>query len=95
MARDKESQIIEGHLRLDHVHMCIAIPSEHSVASVIRLLKGSCATAVARPGGREQNFTGEHLWALGYAVSTVGFEMEQIRRYIRKQQEADGSGGRF
>jgi len=45
--------------------------------------------------GREQNFTGEHLWARGYAVSTVGFELEQIRQYIRDQEEADGTEGRF
>jgi len=95
LARQKECQIIEGHLKLDHVHMCIAIPPKYSVASVIGFLKGKSAIAVARLGGREQNFTGEHLWARGYAVSTVGFELEQIRRYIREQEEADGSGGSF
>ena len=26
LARQKECQIIEGHLMPDHVHMCIAIP---------------------------------------------------------------------
>jgi putative transposase len=95
LARQKECQIIEGHLKLDHVHMCIAIPPKHSVASVIGFLKGKSAIAVARLGGREQNFTGEHLWARGYAVSTIGFELEQIRRYIREQEDADGSGGQF
>jgi putative transposase len=62
-----------------HVHLCIAIPPEHPVASVIGLLKGKSATAVARLSGQERNFTGEHLWARGYAVSTVGFELEQVR----------------
>jgi putative transposase len=95
LARQKECQIIEGHLKLDHVHMCIAIPSKHAVASLIGFLKGKSAIAVARLCGRERNFTGEHLWARGYAVSTVGFEREQIRQYIRDQEEADGSDGRF
>ena len=27
-----------------------------------------------------------------YAVSTVGFELEQVRQYIREQDAADGSG---
>ena len=92
MARQKECHIIERHLKLDHVHVCIAIPPKHPVASVIGFLKGKSAIAVARLCGREQNFRGEHLWARGYAVSTVGFELEQIRRYIREQEEADGSG---
>jgi len=75
--------------------MCMAIPPKHPVASVIGFLKGKSAIAVARRGGRERNFRGEHLWARGYAVSTVGFELEQIRQYIRDQEEAAGSDGRF
>jgi putative transposase len=91
LARQKECQIIEGHVLPDHVHRCIAIPPKHPVASVIGFLKGKSAIAVARQlCGRERNFTGEHLWARGYAVSTVGFELDQVRQYIRAQEEADG-----
>ena len=95
LGRQKESQIFEGHLMPDPVHRCIAIPPKDPVASVIGFLKGKSAIAVARWCGREQNFTGEHLWARGYAVSTVGFELEQVRPYIREQEEADGSSGQF
>ena len=95
LARQKECQILEGHLMLDHVHMCIAIPPKHSVASVIGFLKGKSAIAIARQlGGKQRNFTGEHFWARGYAVSTVGFDLEQVRSYIREQDDGDG-GGRF
>jgi putative transposase len=90
-SQQKESQIVEGHLMLDH-RMCIAIPPKYPVASVIGFLKGKSAIAVARLSGKERNFTGEHLWARGYAVSTVGFELEQARQYIREQEEADGAG---
>ena len=65
---------------------------KYPVASVIGFLKGKSAMAVARLSGKERNFTGEHLWARGYAVSTVGFELEQVRRYIRDQEEAEGAG---
>ena len=92
LARQKECQILEGHLLPDHVNMCIAIPPKHPVASVIGFLKGKSAIPAARLSGKERNFTGEHLWARGYAGSTVGFELEQVRRYIRDQEEADGAG---
>ena len=95
LARQKECQIIEGHLMPDHVHMCIAIPPKHPVASVIGFLKGKSAIAIARLSGKERNFTGEHFWARGYAVSTVGFELEQVRTYIREQDAADGAAGQF
>jgi len=96
LAQQKECQILEGHLLPDHVHMCITIPPKHPVASVIGFLRGKSAIAVPRQfSGKERNFTGEHLWARGYAVSTVGFELEQVRQYIRAQDEADGSKGQF
>ena len=95
LAKQKECQIIEGHLMPDHVHICIAIPPKHPESSVIGFLKGKSAIAVARLQGKERNFTGEHLWARGYAVSTVGFELEQVRQYIREQDAADGEAGQF
>ena len=60
-----------------------------------RFLKGKSAIAMARLCGKERNFTGEHFWARGYAVSTVGFELEQVRKYIREQESADGNSGGF
>ena len=92
LARQKECRIIEGHLLQDHVHMCIAIPPKYSVASVIGFLKGKSAIAIARQHGRARNFLGEHFWARGYAVSTVGFELEAVKKYIREQEAADQAG---
>jgi putative transposase len=95
LARQKECRIVEGHLLADHVHMCIEIPPKHAVASIIGFLKGKSAVAIARQfGGKQQNFTGAHFWARGYAVSTVGYELEQVKQYIR-EQEAEDQAGRF
>ncbi|MDB9526946.1 IS200/IS605 family transposase [Oscillatoria sp. CS-180] len=95
LARQKECCILEGHLMRDHVHMCIAIPPKHAVSSVIGFLKGKSALAIARQfGGKQRNFNGENFWARGYAVSTVGFEEETVRRYIR-EQEGNEQSGRF
>ncbi len=95
LARQKECRIVEGHLMPDHGHMCIEIPPKYSVASVVGFLKGKSAIAIARQfSGKQRNFNGENFWARGYAVSTVGFELEAVRRYIREQEIAD-QGGRF
>ena len=93
LARQKECRIVEGHLMPDHVHMCIEIPPKYSVASVIGFLKGKSAIAIARKfKGKHRNFSGESFWARGYAVSTVGFELEAVKRYIREQDMTDKSG---
>jgi phosphosulfolactate phosphohydrolase-like enzyme len=66
---------------------------KHSVASVIGFLKGMSADAGIRRCGMERKFTGEDFSASGYVVSTVQFELEQVRQYIRKQEAANGSSG--
>lgn len=77
----------------DHVHMLISIPPKYSVAEVVGYLKGKSAISVARQfSGRQRNFNGENLWARGYAVSTVGFEEEKIRAYIKNQEQLDSKG---
>lgn len=79
-----------------HVHMCIAIPPKHSVALIIGFLKGKSAIAIARQfSGKERNFNGEHFWARGHAVSTVGFEIDQIAKYIKEQVGIEKSEGSF
>lgn len=93
LARQQECRIIEGHVMLAHVHMCIEVPPKHAVASVIGFRKGKSAIAIARQfGGHERNCSGEHFWARGYAVSTVGFELEQVKAYIRDQNTSDDDG---
>ena len=95
LARQKECHILEGRFMLDHEHMCMAISPQHPVAAVLGFLKGESAIVIARRCGKERNFSGEHFRSRGYAVSTVGLELEQIRMYIREQEAADGAGGPF
>jgi len=90
LARQKESKIEEGHLLPDHVHMMISVPPKYAVSQVVGFIKGKSAIHVARVyGERKRNFVGQHLWARGYFVSTVGRDEALIREYIRHQQEED------
>ena len=57
---------------------------------MIGYIKGKSAIHLARVyGGRKQNFVGQHFWARGYYVSTVGRDEEAVRKYIREQEEED------
>ena len=90
LAKQKESRIEEGHLQSDHVHMMITIPPKYAVSQVIGYMKGKSAIHVARVyGERKRNFVGQHFWARGYFVSTVGRDEAVIRSYIRRQQQED------
>lgn len=65
-----------------------SIPPKYSVAQVIGYIKGKSTIAVARLlGGKKRNFNGQNLWVRGYAVSTVGFELQGVRRHIQQIKE--------
>jgi putative transposase len=90
LARHRESRILKGHLMPDHVHMLISIPPKYAVSQVIGYLKGKSAIHLARVyGGRKRNFVGQHFWARGYFVSTVGRDEATVRDYIRRQEQED------
>ena len=80
----------KGHLLPDHVHMMIAIPPKYAVSQVIGFIKGKSAIHLARVyGEKKRNFVGQHFWARGYYVSTVGRDETVIREYIRQQEAED------
>ncbi len=90
LAEQKESRIEEGHLMPDHVHMMISISPKHAVSQVIGYIKGKSAIQITRQYmERKRNFVGQHFWARGYFVSTVGRDEEVIREYIRHQEHED------
>jgi putative transposase len=90
LAQHKESRIEEGHLMVDHVHMMISIPPKYAVSQVVGYIKGKSAIHLARVyGEKKRNFVGQHFWARGYFVSTVGRDEQVIRSYIRHQEKED------
>jgi putative transposase len=75
---------------VDHVHILLTIPPKYAVANVVGYIKGKSAMHIARTfGERKRNFVGQHFWARGYFVSTVGRDEAVIREYIRNQEKED------
>jgi len=90
LAEQRESHIEEGHMMPDHVPIMISIPPKHAVAQVVGYIKGKSAIHIARTyTGRRRNFVGQHFWARGYFVSTVGRDEAAVREYIRDQERED------
>ena len=90
LAQQRESEIEEGHMMSAHVHLLISIPPKYAVSQVVGYIKGKSAIHIARTYlGRQRNFTGEHFWARGYYVSTVGLDEEVVRQYIQNQEAED------
>jgi putative transposase len=90
LAEQWECRVEEGHLMPDHVHMLMSVPPKHSVSNVMGFIKGKSAIHIARVyAGRRRNFVGQHFWARGYWVSTVGKNEAAVRQYIQNQEKED------
>jgi putative transposase len=93
LCRQRGVELIEGRLMPDHVHMCLAIPPQHSVSSVMGFLKGKSAVRIHRGVLEQQKVAELHFWAPGYCVSTVGLDEQTIREYIRRQEALETGQG--
>jgi putative transposase len=104
LAEQKECRVEEGHLMADHVHMLVSIPPKYAVSQVVGYLKGKSAIHIARTYlGRRQNYVGQHFWARGYFVSTVGRDEAAVRERrlnkpdspVNMRPRGRASAGRF
>jgi putative transposase len=88
LCRQKGITVIEGHAQPDHVHLCLSIPPKYSVAMIVGFLKGKSAIRLNKEFSNNRS-TSKHFWIRGYFVSTVGLDLEVIRKYIRHQSVSD------
>ena len=72
------------------IHLCVKIPPKISVSYFMGYLKGKSALMIfdKYPKYKEKG-GGRHFWAKGYYVDTVGRNEEQIRKYIKDQEDMD------
>ena len=86
----KEVNLIEGKVRTDHVHLYLSIPPKYSISDVLKWLKGDSSVQVFRRFPEiKKRYWGQHFWARGYFISTVGITDEIIRAYIKHQEQQE------
>jgi putative transposase len=87
LCRQKEIELLEGHARVDHVHMLLSVPPRYSIAMTVGYLKGKSAIRIHRDYGKVRGtLFGRSFWSRGYCVSTVGFDEDTVRQYIQEQE---------
>ncbi len=88
LCQQKGVELLEGNAVLDHVHMLLSVPPKYSIAMTVGYLKGKSAIRIHRELLQVRGtLFGRSFWARGYCVSTVGFDEQSIRRYIREQEQ--------
>ncbi len=87
----KRAEILEMNIQLDHVHMVVFLEPRISVSQFMGIIKGKTAIKLFQsyPGFKEKKYWGNHFWSRGYCSSTVGLDEEQIRKYVKYQEEQE------
>jgi putative transposase len=82
--------VVEANVQADHIHLVLTIPPKYAVSNIMGYLKGKLAIRLFnRYEQLRRRYWGQHLWSRGYCVSTVGLDEEQIRKYVRWQEERE------
>ena len=65
------------------------VPPEVSISDLMGILKGKTAICVFHrfPELKTKLYWGNHFWANGYCVDTVGLDSEMIRKYVKYQEQ--------
>jgi len=87
----KDVEIDELNIRNDHFHMIASIPPPLALSDFMGILKGKTAIKLFKsyPNLKKRPYWGNHFWAWGYFVNTVGINEDMIRRYVKFQEEKE------
>jgi putative transposase len=87
-SEQKRCEIIEMNIQIDHVHLLVMIPPKVSVSDYVGIVKGRTAIRVFNKfrNLKRKPYWGNHFWAKGYCVDTVGLDEEKIRKYVKHQE---------
>lgn len=87
----KDVEVLELNIQADHIHALLSIPPKIAISTFMGFLKGKLAIKVMKsyPRLRKKPYWGNHFWARGYFVNTVGLNEDLIRRYVKHQEEKE------
>src|SRR5512147_1728044 len=84
-------EVVELNVQPDHVHMVLMIPPKVSVSDLLGRLKGQTSIRMFHQFRhlKKKPYWGNHFWAKGYCVDTVGMDADMIRKYVRYQEKKE------
>ena len=88
-SQQQKCEIVELNIQIDHVHLLVMIPPKIAVSDFVGTVKGRSAIRVLNKFKelKQQRYWGNHFWARGYCVDTVGLDSEMIRQYVKYQEK--------
>jgi putative transposase len=84
-----ECQVVELNVQADHVHLLVKVPPKVAISRLMGTVKGKTAIQTFQkfPELRVKRYWGNHFWAEGYCVDTVGVDADMIAKYVKFQDK--------
>ena len=92
-----DCEIVELNVQAEHVHLLVKVPPKQSISGLLGAVKGRTAIRIFKqfPYLRKKPYWGNHFWAKGYCVDTVGVNAEMIRKYVKHQEKLEKQQEQF
>ena len=83
--------VVELNVQPDHVNLLVKVPPKVSISKLMGMVKGRTAIQIFRQFQylKQKPYWGNHFWAKGYCVDTVGVDAEMIRKYVKYQEKQE------
>jgi putative transposase len=83
--------VVELNVQADHVHLLVRVPPKIPISKLMGTLKGKTALRIFSKFAylKQKPYWGNHFWAKGYCVDTVGLDAEMVRKYVKYQDGQD------
>ncbi len=90
-SEQKHCEVVELNIQIEHVHLLVMIPPKVSISDFVGIVKGRTAIRVLNKFRhlKKKPYRGNHLWAKGYCVDTVGLDAEMIKKYVKHQEHKE------
>jgi putative transposase len=87
-SEQQHTEVVELNVQLDHVHLIVMVPPKTSISDYVGTVKGRTAIRILNrfKGLKKKPYWGNHFWAKGYCVDTIGLDEEMIRKYVKHQE---------
>jgi len=81
----KSCELIEMNIQIDHIHLIVSVPPKISISQLMGILKGKIAIKIFKsyPQLKKKPYWGNHFWARGYCIDTIGLDEEKIKKYVK------------
>jgi putative transposase len=84
-------EVVELNVQEDRVHLLAMVPPKVSISDFLGTVIGRSAIRISNKFQhlKRKPYWGNHFWARGYCVDTVGLDADKIRKYVEYQEEQE------